>query len=174
MNLTRILRGIDEASEAGAELVLFPEMALPGYLVGDEWENDAFLRDLVAMNEEIVAHTRGRAAAVWGSVQPVFGDHVPVLGRVLPLGSRGEDGRTRKYNAAFVAVGGALVGNGVFPGLTPKSLLPKYREFDDARHFYGLPALAQELGLPPADLVAPFVLPIAGVERRVGVILCED
>ena len=173
-NLARILRGIDEATDRGASLVVFPEMALPGYLVGDEWENDAFLRDLVAMNEEIVARTRGRAAAVWGSVQPVFGDHAPVLGRVPALGARGEDGRTRKYNAAFVAVAGALVGNGVFAGFTPKSLLPKYREFDDARHFYGLPALAQELGRPPADLVAPFVLPIAGVERRVGVILCED
>ena len=97
-NLARILRGIDEATDRGASLVVFPEMALPGYLVGDEWENDAFLRDLVAMNEEIVARTRGRAAAVWGSVQPVFGDHAPVLGRVPALGARGEDGRTRKYN----------------------------------------------------------------------------
>ena len=55
VNLARILRGIDEASAAGASLVLFPEMALPGYLLGDEWENDAFLRDLAGMNDEIVA-----------------------------------------------------------------------------------------------------------------------
>ena len=58
-NLARILRGIDDAAAAGASLVLFPEMALPVYLVGDEWENDAFLRDLAGMNDEIVAHTRG-------------------------------------------------------------------------------------------------------------------
>ena len=37
------------------------------------------------------------------SVRAVFGAHEPVLGRVPALGSRGEDGRTRKYNAAFVA-----------------------------------------------------------------------
>ncbi|MEI8368026.1 MAG: nitrilase-related carbon-nitrogen hydrolase [Planctomycetia bacterium] len=55
VNLARILRGIDGASAAGAALVIFPEMALPGYLVGDEWENDAFLRDLAGMNDEIVA-----------------------------------------------------------------------------------------------------------------------
>ena len=55
VNLARILRGIDEACAAGAALVLFPEMALPGYLLGDEWENDAFLRDLAGMNDEIVA-----------------------------------------------------------------------------------------------------------------------
>ena len=59
-NLRRILRGIDEATEADASLVVFPEMALPGYLLGDEWENDAFLRDLAAMNDEIVAHTEVR------------------------------------------------------------------------------------------------------------------
>ncbi len=173
-NLRRILRGIDEAAEADASLVVFPEMALPGYLLGDEWENDAFLRDVAAMNDEIVAHTRGRTAAVWGSVRPVFGDHFPVLGRVPPLGSRGEDGRTRKYNAAFVAADGAVVGNGVFPGFTPKSLLPKYREFDDERHFHSLLKLAQELELRPADLLEPFELSIAGVARKVGVILCED
>jgi len=174
VNLARILRGIDEASAAGAALVLFPEMALPGYLLGDEWENDAFLRDLTAMNDEIVARTRGRCAAIWGNVRAVFGAHEPILGRVPALGLRGEDGRTRKYNAAFVAADGMLVSNGVFPGSTPKSLLPKYREFDDARHFYSLPKLAQELGVAPADLVAPFELSIGGVQRKVGVLLCED
>jgi NAD+ synthase (glutamine-hydrolysing) len=174
VNLARILRGINEASEAGAALVLFPEMALPGYLLGDEWENNAFLRDLAAMNDEIVAHTRGRCAAIWGNVRAVFGSHEPVLGRVPALGLRGEDGRTRKYNAAFVAADGALLGNGVFAGFTPKSLLPKYREFDDARHFYSLPKLAEELGVAPADLVAPFELAIGGTRRKVGVLLCED
>ena len=173
-NLARILRGIDEGTAAGANLVLFPEMALPGYLVGDEWENDAFLRDLAVMNEEIFAHTRGRAAAAWGSVQAVFGAHDPVLGRVPALGRRGEDGRTRKYNAAFVAAGGRPVGNGIFSGFTPKSLLPKYREFDDARHFHALPLLASEIGVPPADLLAPFELEIGGRPRKVGVVLCED
>lgn len=173
-NLARILRGIEEAAAAGSGLVVFPEMALPGYLVGDEWENDAFLRELAAMDAEIVGHTRGRCAAIWGNVIPVFGPHPPVLGRVPPLGGRGEDGRTRKYNAARVAADGGLVGNGVFSGFTPKSLLPKYREFDDARHFVSLPLLAQEVGLPPADLVCPFTIPIGGEPRRVGVLLCED
>lgn len=174
VNLARILRGIDEAAAAGASLVVFPEMALPGYLLGDEWENDAFLRDLAAMDAEIVRHTRGRCAAIWGSVRAVFGDHPPVLGHVPPLGARGEDGRTRKYNAACVAADGRPVGNGVFTGFTPKSLLPKYREFDDARHFVSLPLLAQEIGVPPADLLEPFLLAIGGEVRRVGVLLCED
>ena len=173
-NLARILRGIDEAWAAGASLALFPEMALPGYLLGDEWENDAFLRDLAAMNDEIVAHTRGRCAAIWGNVRSVFGAHEPVLGRVPAVGLRGEDGRTRKYNAAFVAADGALVGNGVFAGFTPKSLLPNYREFDDARHFHSLPKLARELGVAPADLVEPFELRVGGTRRKVGVLLCED
>jgi len=173
-NLARIKRGIEEATAAGGSLAVFPEMALPGYLLGDEWENDALLRELAEMNDEIARHTRGRCSAIWGSVLPVFDSHPPVLGVVPRKGERGEDGRTRKYNAAFVAADGGPVGNGVFSGFTPKSLLPKYREFDDERHFFSLPRLALELGMSPADLLAPFELEIAGVPRPVGVVLCED
>ena len=79
------------------------EMALPGYLIGDDWENDALLRDLADMNAEIVAHTRGRCAAVWGSVAAMLDGHVPVLGRVPALGRRGEDGRTRTISASTLS-----------------------------------------------------------------------
>jgi predicted amidohydrolase len=91
-NLARIKRGIDEAAAGGASLVVFPEMALPGYLIGDDWENDALLRDLADMNAEIVAHTRGRCAAVWGSVAAMLDGHVPVLGRVEHLFAQVNDG----------------------------------------------------------------------------------
>jgi len=45
-NLAGIPCGIDEVAVPGAALVVFPEIALPGYLVGDEWETDAFLREI--------------------------------------------------------------------------------------------------------------------------------
>ena len=94
-NLRRILDGIRRSTEAGADLAVFPEMAVTGYLLGDEWENDAFLREQHDLNQEIVGFTKDRCAAVWGGVQPVFGPHPPVLGRIPANGCRGEDGRTR-------------------------------------------------------------------------------
>jgi NAD+ synthase (glutamine-hydrolysing) len=154
--------------------VLFPEMALPGYLLGDEWENDALLRELDALNAEVAAYTKGRCAAIWSSIVPVLREHPAVLGAVPANGRRGEDGRTRKYNAALVAADGAYVSNGIFSGHTVKALMPKYREFDDERHFFSLLKLAQELGRGPAELVEPFELIIAGARRKVGVVLCED
>ena len=159
-NLARILEGIARAKANGKELVVFPEMAVPGYLLGDEWENDAFVRECADMNAEIMAATDG-VAAIWGNV-------------AIDASAKGEDGRVRKYNAAFVAQNGAMVSNGVFDGRTVKSLMPKYREFDDERHFFSLPKLAFERGVSPESLLEPFELVIAGVRRRVGVVICED
>ncbi len=173
-NLRRILDGIRRSTEAGADLAVFPEMAVTGYLLGDEWENDAFLREQHDLHQEIVGFTKDRCAAVWGGVQPVFGPHPPVLGRIPANGYRGEDGRTRKYNAAFVAAEGHPVSNGVFTGFTPKALLPKYRQFDDERHFFSLLKLAQEIGVAPSELLAPFHLKLGSKSRQLGVLLCED
>lgn len=160
-NLVRILEGIEHAKSKNRSVVVFPEMAVPGYLIGDEWENDAYVRECMAMNDEIVAATKDGMTAIWGNV---FADRTRV----------GEDGRTRKYNAAFVAQNGKLVSNGAFDGYTVKSLMPKYREFDDERHFYSLLKLAAERGVDPETLLEPFELVINGIRRRVGIIICED
>lgn len=90
-NLTSILRDIELAKEQGSELIIFPELALPGYMLGDEWENHTFVRECEEMNLEIIEATRRQAiAAIWGNVK-TDADKV------------NEDGRIRKYNAAFVA-----------------------------------------------------------------------
>ncbi|MDH3448394.1 MAG: hypothetical protein OEO18_09655, partial [Gammaproteobacteria bacterium] len=39
-----MLQMISEARAQDARIVAFPEMAIPGYLLGDAWEQDAFLR----------------------------------------------------------------------------------------------------------------------------------
>lgn len=159
-NLKDIVRSIRRARDAGKDLAVFPEMAIGGYLLGDEWENASLVRELDDMNDEIRIATDG-IAAVWGNVA------------VDPT-KRNEDGRLRKYNAAFVAQNGKWVSNGVFEGFTVKSLMPKYREFDDERHFHSLLKLAFERGVAPETLLEPFELLIGGVKRRVGIIVCED
>ena len=44
-NTKKMLQMISEAKEKHADIVIFPEMAIPGYLLGDTWEQPAFLSD---------------------------------------------------------------------------------------------------------------------------------
>lgn len=52
--------------------------------------------------------------------------------------------------------------------------MPKYREFDDERHFYSLCKLAAERGVSVDSLLRPFELVLESVPRKVGIIICED
>ena len=57
---------------------------------------------------------------------------------------------------------------------TVKTLLPNYREFDDARHFFSLQKLARELGVATESLLSPVHLAVHGTTYSVGCLLCED
>ncbi len=155
-NTKKIVAEIERARRNGDELIVFPEMTVPGYLLGDEWENDAFVKDCFSFNDEIRKATAG-IVAVWGNID-------------LDFNLRSEDGRIRKYNAAFVAQNGQYVGS----GRIHKTLMPKYREFDDERHFYSLRKEAVDLGVPLPELLKPFEIDFNGIKRKMGVILCED
>ena len=145
------------AQKKHADIIVFPEMAVPGYLLGDEWERPAFLRECEACGETIRKNS--------GSLITVFGN----VG--VDHSSRNEDGRVRKYNAAFVAHQGRFLPprNGPLP-FVAKTLMPNYREFDDSRHFYDLRKLAAESGIDAASLVTPIVTPLG----MLGCMLCED
>lgn len=156
-NTFRMLEEISDAHKDGVDLLVFPEMAIPGYLLGDEWEHEAFLRECEECGREIVKAAK---------------DVIVVFGNVaIDWAKRNEDGRVLKYNALFVAEHGALCPPEHGPGsFVPKTLLPNYREFDDSRHFFGLRQLALELDCSPADLLRP----VATTRLRIGSMLCED
>ena len=44
-NTRRMLAALDRARADGIALVVFPELAIPGCLLGDAWERQAFLRE---------------------------------------------------------------------------------------------------------------------------------
>ncbi len=157
-NCAAMLTRIRAARADRVRLLIFPEMAIPGYLIGDEWEREAFLRDCETCCAEICAASEG-LTVIFGSVG-------------LDWTRRNEDGRVRKYNALFVAEDRALVGpaGGPYPFVV-KTLLPNYRAFDDSRHFFDARKLALEEGRPLADLVTPVRTRACG---RIGGILCED
>ena len=41
-NAATMLRMIAEAREQNTDIIIFPEMAIPGYLLGDTWEQTSF------------------------------------------------------------------------------------------------------------------------------------
>jgi len=156
-NTETMLKAIASARAQAAELVVFPEMAIPGYLLGDAWERDAFLRECEACGHLIRAAAKG-LVVVFGNV-------------ALDWRRRNEDGRVRKYNALFVAQNGRFIGpRGGTYDFVVKTLLPNYREFDDSRYFYDLRRLAAEEGQSLEQALAPVI-----TERlALGCILCED
>ncbi len=165
-NVGRMLAFIADARQAGAEVVVFSEMCIPGYLIGDTWELDALVEDFAAWSETIRDASSG-LTVIFGNV-------------VVDRDAIGEDGRARKYNAVHVCHDGAAVDrDGVPPGLPAgvhaKTLHPNYRFFDDDRHFYSLRNLAESTGRSVYDWMVPFEVPRrGGGSFRFGVQLCED
>ena len=156
-NTETMLKAIVTARAQAAELVVFPEMAIPGYLLGDAWERDAFLRECEACGHQIREASKG-LVVVFGNV-------------ALDWRRRNEDGRVRKYNALFVAENGRFIGpRGGTYDFVVKMLLPNYREFDDSRYFYDLRRLATEEGQSLEQALAPVITK----HMALGCILCED
>ena len=162
-NTAKILSLMDEAKQAGAQLVIFPEMAVPGYLLGDTWEQSSFLADCESYGQEIIAATKDNELTV------MFGNVA------VDWEKKNNDGRVRKYNALFTAQHGKLAHPGSMPyPYIIKTLMPNYREFDDTRHFFSLQKLARELGTTPDQLLSPLNVKIDGQRYNIGCLLCED
>lgn len=152
---------VELALKNAVHLIIFPEMALPGYFIGDTWEQKAFLKECEFYHDEIIKLSK--------NIDILFGS----VG--IDWNKKNEDGRVRKYNAIYFASQGKLLKNSKtgYP-FWIKSLMPNYREFDDSRHFYDLRKLSNELDCKPEDLYEPISLKFANKEVRIGVTICED
>ena len=105
-NRGRILGRLEEAREAGADLVLFPELAVTGYPPEDLLLRAAFVREARRSLERIAAEAREVVAMVG----------CPLLERDL-------------FNACAVCAGGEIV------AVYRKRFLPNYGVFDEDRYF---------------------------------------
>jgi NAD+ synthase (glutamine-hydrolysing) len=110
-NAERIRAGRAAALDAGADLVLFPELALTGYPPEDLLLRGHFLASAAATLQELAAETRGIVA-------------------VVGFPERAED----VYNAAAVLADGAI------HAIYRKVYLPNYGVFDEERYFQAGPA----------------------------------
>ncbi len=160
-NFARMKNQVEIAKNNQINLIIFPEMVLPGYFNGDTWEQSSFLKECEFYHHEI--------AQLSSEIDIIFGS----IG--LDWSKKNEDGRVRKYNAVYCASQGKFIINKKtsYP-FWIKSLMPNYREFDDSRHFFDLRKLAQEMSCKPTDLYEPLLCNFQGKTVRIGVTVCED
>ncbi len=107
-NAGKILDYVARARESGAALVVFPELAIPGYPPEDLLLRVSFLEENLRAWKEIASRVKGITAVV---------------------GFVDRDKRGRNYNAAGIASGGRV------RGVYHKMHLPNYGVFDEARYF---------------------------------------
>ncbi|MEE3482059.1 MAG: NAD(+) synthase [Lachnospiraceae bacterium] len=108
-NVLAIKQGMKEACAGGAKIVVFPELSITGYTAGD-----LFGQDLLIKKSEEALFSLTKESALY--------DAVFFVG--LPFAYRG-----KLYNSAAAISGGEIL------GLVPKTYLPNYREFYEARQF---------------------------------------
>jgi NAD+ synthase (glutamine-hydrolysing) len=154
LNTDKMLIMIQDACNQHADMIIFPEMAIPGYLLGDTWEQMSFLQDCEDFGRQIIAASQ-TICIIFGNVAVQWDKH-------------GDDGRVRKHNACFVAHHGQLLATRI------KTLHPNYREFDDTRHFFSLRKLALECKQDIETLLIPAKVTIRNKEYSLGCIICED
>jgi NAD+ synthase (glutamine-hydrolysing) len=107
-NVRKVLSSCARAREAGANLVVFPEMVLPGYPPEDLLLRASFVEENLAAWREVAGSARGMTV-VAGFVD--------------------RDAKGRVYNAAGVAADGRVL------GVYRKMHLPNYGVFDEMRYF---------------------------------------
>ena len=108
-NAKEIIRLMREAWEEGARILVFPELCITGYTCGDLFLQELLLRSAKEALLKIVEESKGM-------------DGLFFVG--LPLEVEG-----KLYNVAAGYSDGKLL------GLVPKSCIPNYSEFYEARHF---------------------------------------
>jgi NAD+ synthase (glutamine-hydrolysing) len=105
-NAARMIEWIGRAREEGSDIVVFPELAVPGYPPEDLLLKPSFIRDNLRHRDRVVEASRG----------------IAVIGGFVDL-------ETDIYNAAFFAYDRRL------RGVYHKVYLPNYGVFDEERYF---------------------------------------
>ena len=112
-NAQETIRLMREAWEKGARIIVFPELGITGYTCSDLFRQDILLEGAKKALQEIVAASKGMDGLFFA---------------VLPLEING-----KLYNVA------AAYSDGYLLGLVPKTYIPNYSEFYEARHFTAAP-----------------------------------
>ncbi len=162
-NFQSMMHAIDYAKAVSTDILIFPELCLSGYMVGDLWDQVLFINDCLYYGDEIVKATANTNLTI------IFGN-VGIDERLRNL-----DGSLRKYNALYVASKGQLVSNPSQPyPFTIKTLLPCYRYFNEPRHFTSANVVAKERNLSLSDINQPLTICTRQGAFTIAPVICED
>ena len=162
-NFQSMMHAIDYAKAVSTDILIFPELCLSGYMVGDLWDQVPFINDCLYYGEELVKATENTNLTI------IFGN-VGIDERLRNL-----DGSLRKYNALYVASKGQLVSNPSQPyPFTIKTLLPCYRYFNEPRHFTSANVVDKERNLFLSDINQPLTISTRQGAFTIAPIICED
>jgi NAD+ synthase (glutamine-hydrolysing) len=151
-NVKSIIELIKQARAEGVQALCFPEMALTGYTLADLVQHQALLQKAEKGLAPILAESSGNPMLI------IFGMPLLVEQKI--------------YNTAVI------INNGRILGVIPKTYLPNYKEFYDARWFES--ALDNHTSvIELVDQVVPFgadiLFKFKGFSSAcVGVEICED
>lgn len=150
-NKGQIIKQMDEAAEAGAKIIVFPELCITGYTCSDLFLQDILLSSAKKALVEIAEHTKNLDALVFVGV---------------PIAVGGE-----LYNVA------AALNHGNILGFTTKSFLPNYGEFYEMRQFRPGPKKAEKILFGGKEI--PFGPQLLFVENQIANLIvsaeiCED
>ncbi|RGS70525.1 NAD(+) synthase [Dorea formicigenerans] len=150
-NKGQIIKQMDEAAEAGAKIIVFPELCITGYTCSDLFLQDILLNSAKKALVEIAEHTKNLDALVF-------------VGAPIAVGGE-------LYNVA------AALNHGNILGFTTKSFLPNYGEFYEMRQFRPGPKKAEKILFGGKEI--PFGPQLLFVENQmanliVSAEICED
>ena len=162
-NFQSMIHAIDYAKAVSTDILIFPELCLSGYMIGDLWDQVPFINDCLYYGEELVKATENTNLTI------IFGN-VGIDERLRNL-----DGSLRKYNALYVASKGQLVSNPSQPyPFTIKTLLPCYRYFNEPRYFTSANVVAKERNLSLSDINQPLTISTRQGDFTIAPVICED
>ncbi|NBK97737.1 MAG: NAD(+) synthase [Erysipelotrichia bacterium] len=164
-NFQKMKQWIAQAKQEKADIIVFPEMCVSGYLLQDKWLDDEFCRYVHSYNDKIKALSDG-IGIVFGNL---YYAHIEDV-------QKGRDGRQARFNAILFAHNQEWVKkeNGLLDGVHIKHLNPDYRIFDDSRYFLSGIEVSQTLYDRKDALISPFLFHTSDQVYRIGLEACED
>jgi NAD+ synthase (glutamine-hydrolysing) len=162
-NLKNMHQLVLNAIKDNADIIVFPEMAVGGYLISDYYLQESFFKLLTDANDVIKSWST-EIGIIWGNVSH------------KQSARTNRDGRFSRYNTAFFAYKNKWVEkeNKKEDGHYYKHCLPDYRFFDDSRYFKSGYDNALENNLPLNDSINPFIFHKDNKRFRIGLEVCED
>ena len=108
-NAEKVIEGIDAAAAKGAKIIVFPEMVISGYTCGDLLQQHSLIDACKAELKRVAEYTSGLDALIFVGAPYYF--------------------RDKLYSVA------AALHRGLCIGIVPKTYIPNYSEFYEARYF---------------------------------------